>query len=139
LQSLTLEVTTQRTEGPRFDVAEACRINVNACWARGRLDFDGPASIAGSIDHATHYRNLFDQPAVRTRLLCLPARRWLSRGRLLLRPAATRSKEARDDLEGEMVQQALKGRLVNQFHCQAMGLSQPILYEVMEKLTISHE
>jgi hypothetical protein len=39
----------------------------------------------------------------------------------LLRPAATKSEEARDDLEGELVQQALKRRLVNQFHCQANG------------------
>jgi hypothetical protein len=67
------------------------------------------------------YRDLFDQPAVHTRLLYLPDRRWLSQGRLLLRPAATKSEEARDDLEGGMVQQALKRRLVNQFHCQANG------------------
>ncbi len=53
---------------------------------------------------------------------------------------ATTLKEARENLEREMVQQALKRHLGKiSSAANELGISRPTLYELMEKLGISRE
>jgi DNA-binding NtrC family response regulator len=54
-------------------------------------------------------------------------------------PWATRLKEARGNLEREMMQQTLKRHLERSVRSQGTGISRPTLYELMEKLSISRE